>query len=515
MSVKKQVDIYYWDYESEAGGAIPSEHELQVRLVERDMLHDPQWSNLNAMSVDWRDKGKVFWEPEMSSIDLLIQFKLLKGENYVGSVSFPLRDIFRPGKDFKQWLTVFDTIEDDIFDGVIGTDDEETPRIRVGFGIKSIDPAKELQESHESEEPKRRSVKDTNKQHEDHKAVRSSHAAKSGFKDEGTLAGKRSPSQGENHRGPSMGTSTQNGQNVRQSATVGAGQTVLPTKSSGSKRIQERSHHDHVEHHVENDTKRIPTGKKDIEHDRSGHKHEEIDTKSHSNTNTTAAKTPERSVKVSDSGMKKSSAASSGRRKEEDHHEDEKLNESHKATSQYSAGRQGSSSKATSGHKTNLVPTKDIRQSQEITSAKKSGQKTDNQLDVRKSQQGAINSMHQSNFADSLQSRDSIALRAFQSERSTEDLEMRVSELTIEQEKLKLSLDNCNLVIQDLQKQQASLQEENSSLSGTLSSMRQTHRRALLAAEERVRESEEKAHLAEIRERKYREEAGQEDSEVE
>ena len=52
-------------------------------------------------------------------------------------------------------MTVFETLDDDIFDGNIGEDDEETPRIRVGFAIKAEDVLPQ-----ESEEPKRKSAKD-------------------------------------------------------------------------------------------------------------------------------------------------------------------------------------------------------------------------------------------------------------------------------------------------------------------------------------------------------------------
>lgn len=81
--------------------------------------------------------------------------------------------------------------------------------------------------------------------------------------------------------------------------------------------------------------------------------------------------------------------------------------------------------------------------------------------------------------------------------------------------RLKLSLDSCQLVITDLQKQLESLQEENSTLSTTLSTMRQSHRRALLAVEERARESEERARLAEEREKRRQVETEGEDTELE
>lgn len=413
---KQQVEIYYWDYQSESGSASPGEHELQVRLVERVALHDPEWQNVNAMAVDWRDKGKIFWEPDMSKIDLLIQFKLLKGADYVGSVSFPLREIFRPGKDFKQWLTVFDTVEDDIFDGIVGIDDDETPRIRVGFTLKSEDTHSDVREPAEVAEPKRKSVKDSNRIHEDHKAVRGSLAAPKS-KDE--MLPKRSPSQGEAappKKGPAQTTQSQ-----RQSSTVTAGSSVVPTKTSVSKRPPV---HQEIVEHPETDSRR---GQhiKETENEHIVARHENAD-KISSSTNT---KTPDRYWQP-DSGTKKSSKTiSSSQKKREAHetHGDEGiLNDSRKDLTGSSSKKDGGA-KAGSGTKIAAGSSaKEVRSSQDFNQ-KKTNHKTNTSAHV--------SSAYHSNLADSMQSRDSVALKAFQSDRSVEDHEMKVSELAIEQEK--------------------------------------------------------------------------------
>lgn len=39
----------------------------------------------------------------MNSLELMIQFRLICKDKYVGSISFQLQDIFKPNKDFKQW----------------------------------------------------------------------------------------------------------------------------------------------------------------------------------------------------------------------------------------------------------------------------------------------------------------------------------------------------------------------------------------------------------------------------
>lgn len=135
---RKQLNIYYLDYEAEdrAGQQPPSAHELQVRLVERDDLAARDADDTNAMYIEWKEKGKIFLQDEMLELDLMMQLKLVRGSAYVGSISFPFREVLELKSDFKQWLTVFDTLEDDVFDGSIGVNDEETPRIFVGFEIK-------------------------------------------------------------------------------------------------------------------------------------------------------------------------------------------------------------------------------------------------------------------------------------------------------------------------------------------------------------------------------------------
>lgn len=151
MGGRKQVNIHYHDFEGENGHTEPSEHELQVRLVELELLNDKDCEDLNSMFIDWLEKGKIYWTPEMSDLDLMIQFRLVtSGEHkkYVGSISFPLKDIFTLSGNFKQWFTIFDTLDDDIFDGYLGVDDEEKPRIYVGFEIK--DYVEGMDESHQS-----------------------------------------------------------------------------------------------------------------------------------------------------------------------------------------------------------------------------------------------------------------------------------------------------------------------------------------------------------------------------
>lgn len=138
MGERKQVNIYYHDFESDEFASDPSQHELQVRLVERELLTDKDCEDQNCMFIDWLEKGKIYWTEDMEELDLMIQFKLIQSpDKYVGSISFPFRSVFGPGSNFKQWFTIFDTLEDDVFDGNIGDDDDEKPRLLIGFEIRN------------------------------------------------------------------------------------------------------------------------------------------------------------------------------------------------------------------------------------------------------------------------------------------------------------------------------------------------------------------------------------------
>ena len=148
---RQQLNIYYLGYESDDAHSPPaSSLELQVRLVERDLLTDRECLDMNAMYIEWNEKGKIFLEEEMRGIDLLVQLKLMFGEKYIGSISFPLKEVVEIGKDFKQWLTIFDTPEDDVFDGVLGVSDDENPKIFVGFEIQEESDSSDEEEREET-----------------------------------------------------------------------------------------------------------------------------------------------------------------------------------------------------------------------------------------------------------------------------------------------------------------------------------------------------------------------------
>ena len=75
---------------------------------------------------------------------LVIVVKSLgESEERFGSVSFTLdayfgsaSDMVVAGQRYIQWVTLFDHPDDDVYDGVLGEDDEETPRIRVEIAVE-------------------------------------------------------------------------------------------------------------------------------------------------------------------------------------------------------------------------------------------------------------------------------------------------------------------------------------------------------------------------------------------
>jgi len=131
----KRVCITFLDFEGEKGRPDLTQLELVVRLVERDLLTNPAHADVNCMYVECKEQGKIYWQEEMRDLDLMIQLKVLKNKNYLGSISFPFKDLFDQFEKMQQWFTVFDALDDDVFDGTLGENDGENPRVLVAFEI--------------------------------------------------------------------------------------------------------------------------------------------------------------------------------------------------------------------------------------------------------------------------------------------------------------------------------------------------------------------------------------------
>ena len=58
-------------------------------------------------------------------------------EAIIGCISFSVPNYFQNGLEGKwqQWITLFDDVNDDEYDGVLGEDDEEDPKILVEFRV--------------------------------------------------------------------------------------------------------------------------------------------------------------------------------------------------------------------------------------------------------------------------------------------------------------------------------------------------------------------------------------------
>ena len=54
-----------------------------------------------------------------------------KVESYFGSA----QEMSVCGERYVQWITIFDHPDDDQYDGFLGEDDEESPRIKVEFVV--------------------------------------------------------------------------------------------------------------------------------------------------------------------------------------------------------------------------------------------------------------------------------------------------------------------------------------------------------------------------------------------
>jgi hypothetical protein len=67
------------------------------------------------------------------------------------------------GETFTQWITLFDDVDDDEFDGDLGEDDEELPMIKTTFVIRAIEEEKKMPASppraQKAMSPKRDSIK--------------------------------------------------------------------------------------------------------------------------------------------------------------------------------------------------------------------------------------------------------------------------------------------------------------------------------------------------------------------
>jgi len=78
----------------------------------------------------------------------MVAKSLGEDEERHGSVSFGLDQYFgreavepiQVGNRYRQWITLFDHPDDDIYDGILGEDDEEVPRVLLEFLVDEVIP---------------------------------------------------------------------------------------------------------------------------------------------------------------------------------------------------------------------------------------------------------------------------------------------------------------------------------------------------------------------------------------
>lgn len=67
--------------------------------------------------------------------EALIRIMVMNGDELYGCISFDKETDFTEChvQELTQWITLFDDAEDDVYDGVLGEDDEEGPRVLISF----------------------------------------------------------------------------------------------------------------------------------------------------------------------------------------------------------------------------------------------------------------------------------------------------------------------------------------------------------------------------------------------
>lgn len=56
------------------------------------------------------------------------------GKNRIGSVSFSIKKLQQgSGKKFIHWVTLYDSLDDDLFEGDLGEDETDTPRLLLEY----------------------------------------------------------------------------------------------------------------------------------------------------------------------------------------------------------------------------------------------------------------------------------------------------------------------------------------------------------------------------------------------
>ena len=109
---------------------------------------------------DLEQKLRVALSKPADSIQIIIKF-LGKDERKLGSVSLPARLFLEgpPNRTYKHWVTIFDHLDDDEFDGELGENDEECPRILLEY-TTHFEDGKRREEEKKRAQTKKKEVVD-------------------------------------------------------------------------------------------------------------------------------------------------------------------------------------------------------------------------------------------------------------------------------------------------------------------------------------------------------------------
>lgn len=113
----------------------PLEHDL-INLKD---ISFKVCANLNVVSVSsYEDVKSVTLDMKVLETGC-IRVIVMNKEQLYGSICFDSQtDFGTQGQTHKQWVTLFDDTDDDVYDGTLGLDDEEGPRLLIAFHLASL-----------------------------------------------------------------------------------------------------------------------------------------------------------------------------------------------------------------------------------------------------------------------------------------------------------------------------------------------------------------------------------------
>jgi hypothetical protein len=139
---KQEIHLQFLNLQDEHDIYLNSNLECQIKLIEKENMYLDDSDNSNTMCIEKGEVGKIYFDESMEDLCLYLQYHLFCGENSIGSVSVAVRDIMSLKPGFQQWFTLFDDPTDDIYDGDVGSNDVETPKVLLSFKIEeSLDDA--------------------------------------------------------------------------------------------------------------------------------------------------------------------------------------------------------------------------------------------------------------------------------------------------------------------------------------------------------------------------------------